>query len=182
MSTIILPEVDLSKRSNAIRKVLSTIAPARQTPAVQRAINAQTYTLAAFQGSQPRDHFRDWRFKTINASFRAGFFEVWVPYSDLKWKLEKCYLHLYETIRRPDPEEKEYLALHCDPQLYKPGVQFQYKCGPHLHPKAAHGPLSASHIALNASHLNEVFASFDSLWTAFESAVTMIKKEVLESS
>ncbi len=182
MSTIILSEADLSKRSTAIRKVLSTLAPERQAPAVARALNGSTYTLAAFQGSKPDDHFRDWRFKSLNALYRAGFFEVWVPYTESKWKLEKCYLHLYETIRRPDPEEKEYLALHCDPQLYKLGAKFQYKCGPHIHPKAAHGPLSGAHIALNASNLNTIFASFDSLWTAFESAVIMIKKEILEAS
>jgi hypothetical protein len=144
--------------------------------------------LASFSGSQPPSDFvRDWRFATPAPNLWGSYSERWVP-ADAKGKyyfLDRAYLQLYRRIRLEDVNEREILALHCDPNEPEEPVDYQgpkhsrYKRGPHIHMSTAEHPMPRSHIALNLGHLTEVLASFDSLSAAIRSAIQMLDDQVI---
>jgi len=144
--------------------------------------------LASFSGLQPpSDLVRDWRFATPVKILWGSYSERWVP-ADTKGRryfLDRAYLHLYRRARREDVNEKEILALHCDPnepdepEEHRGLKHARYKRGPHIHVSTAEQPMPHSHIALNLGELPEVVKSFEKLSGAISSAIQMLTDQVI---
>jgi hypothetical protein len=173
----ILDVEKIPSRAQEIARILAPLAPpSRRIACMRRLLNRQT-VLAAHLGEEPSEPDPDqWRFSTRVPRIRASYYEIWQPV-ERGFCLNRAYLHLY--VRRDQREEKQILALHCDPNELPSQKHYLYKAGPHVHVNAAEDPLHRAHIALNTSNLKDVLRSVGDLTLALKTAVTMVDDQVL---
>jgi hypothetical protein len=164
-------------RTQEIARILAPLAPpSRRIACMRRLLNRQT-ALVAHLGQEPSEPDPDqWRFPTRVPLIRASYYEIWQPVGQ-GFCLNRAYLHLY--VRKDQREEKQILALHCDPNELPSQKHYLYKAGPHVHMSAAEDPLHRAHIALNTSNLTDVLKSVGDLTFALKTAVTMVDDQVL---
>lgn len=149
---------------------------------IQRRSQSSTYIVGVNEGGPPVSDYREWRFSTIWSTLRASYYERWLldeQDSDW-WYLDRAYLHIY--IRDTTTgDDKEYLALHCDPNEPANAEHVEYKKVPHLHIGSIHlretrSPWPHAHVALSRVELN----SMPSIGLVMGWAVKMLAKEVLQ--
>jgi len=170
----------LDKRGQEITKLLGPIAPKGQRLACWKRLLNRQVVFSAYLGPQPTDAEPDlWRFATKISRIRASYHERWLQtdFRQQAFYLERAYLHLY--LRSNLNDEREILALHCDPNEAQTERHFLYKVGPHVHMSTAMNPLQHSHVALNNSNLPEVLSSVPNLTAALKSAIAMVEDQVL---
>lgn len=173
----------LRGRGQQVLQMLQPVARTRRiawSPAPQR----NEFVIAVHSGTKPDTLPRDWRFTTPARRIRGSYWERWIPTNEKRthYYLAQAYLHLYWRASAAE-EERELLALHCDPNEPDDSGQMKhaiYKRGPHIHVMTASQPIPHSHFALNVGHLSDVLASIDSLSGAVSVAVTMIRDQVLD--
>ena len=173
---------DLYGRQEEVRNLLAHLIPLRNQggPTIQYTPGGLTRVLGAHDGSAPISNYRDWRFATSHPDFRANYYEVWAQTDRRHLHLTAAFLTIFQIDRIPQLNEREFLALHAEPETSDQGEGL-YKKGPHLHITLAASLVPpAAHIALNRGHLNDVLASVESLTVALEWAIVMIKDEVLD--
>jgi len=107
------------------------------------------------------------------------YFELWRLTSADQACLYRAYLSLFRTLKQQTDEERELMALHCDPYEPDQAEHAIYKKGPHLHLCTSEIPGPHAHIALNRCHLDEVLGSTGAFTQAFHLALGMISEEVL---
>jgi len=182
----VICEVDMAwlhGRGHEIGRMLSPLTGPRTT-AHDIIASRSEVIIAAFSGLKPITDYRSWRFNTVTNGIHAGYFERWNSADEKRTRfyLDRAYLHLYWQPRALD-DEKELLALHCDPNepedagLLKHAL---YKRGPHIHVSASEQPLPHSHFALNADHLGDVLASAERLSRAVASGMVLVRDQVLD--
>lgn len=177
---LFLTQEDLIKRAPKLRKLLRPLYHMNGGPPAMTLTKKNEYYLgAADTGYQDKLDHRQWRFKTLNKSFYAEYFERWI-YKEAKdiWRLERAYLHIKKIIDHNNLID--YLALHCDPLIMKDENHYIYKVGPHLHIECAEYPIPKSHFALFLIDIEKILASVDDLTEALSTAIQMIKEQVLE--
>ena len=139
--------------------------------------------IIALHGGNPVGAYRDWRFSTVVSWLNGNYFEQWFltdpPRSHRLWYLRRAYLHLY-TLNRSEQTEREFLALHCDPNEAETESHWRYKRGPHLHVKCAPFPFPKAHLALNLGELDQVLSSPDSISAAMAAGITLIRERVID--
>lgn len=153
--------------------------------ACSQTVERNDFVLAVHSGSKPDLAPREWRFTTRVPKMRASYLERWVPTNEKRkrYYLMQAYLHLYWREGPREDDEKEILALHCDPN--EPGdagtrKHALYKRGPHIHVVDSSQPLPHAHFALNVGHLSEVLRSVESLTAAVLSGVNLVRDQVLD--
>jgi hypothetical protein len=123
----------LDKRGQEITKLLGPIAPKGQRLACWKRLLNRQVVFSAYLGPQPTDAEPDlWRFATKISRIRASYHERWLQtdFRQQAFYLERAYLHLY--LRSNLNDEREILALHCDPNEAQTERHFLYKVGPHV--------------------------------------------------
>lgn len=170
----------LAARAQQLTKLLLPIIPSGQRLACRPRFLDRHMVLSAYLGSEPLDLDPNmWRFTTRIPKIRASYYERWVP-TDFRreaYFLERAYLHLY--LRQSQLEEREILALHCDPNEARSERHYRYKAGPHVHVSTAEEPLPHAHFALNNHELENVLGSVSNLTDALKSAIVMVDDQVL---
>jgi hypothetical protein len=168
---IIENEKNILKRIQNIRKLLK--------PIVKRDISAYPKTnnmeilYSAFEQSKTTSDYRATRFRTKNPDYEGNYFERWTKVKINKWKLTQAYLTIYY-------DNKEIVALHCNPDISTKDPIYKYKSGPHIHVNHSNSNISKAHIALNLSNIDAVTENFDDFEKAISNAVIMIKDEIIE--
>lgn len=117
MPIILMKIDDLVSRGQEIRTMLRPISGQEDGPAWDTKSSSREFIIAIHDGAQPSSEYRDWRFSTFVHNFDAMYFELWkrTEEDEKDWYLDKAYLSIY---RRIDwNEEKEFLCLHCDPNI-----------------------------------------------------------------
>ena len=131
---------------------------------------------AAHDGIRSSDDYRGWRFRTTGGLF-CSYSELWKP--DAAWKV--CSLeHAAFTVHMQDIEtrkEREFLGVHCEPQISTPTVSECCKQGPHLHVKA--DGFYKSHLPLDIWWLNNASRDLPTLTRVMKEIMRMIEVEVL---
>jgi hypothetical protein len=176
---IICTEKEIVSRPNQIGRLLLPLV--NKKIAAKRDDNqTQSFIFGAFDGTSPTtSRYKDWRFKTIDTSFKASYFEIWNKDSKDKFILHLAYLTIYKGSRE---NEEEVLALHCDPNEPKASKIHKYKSGPHIHIKhSKEEKFSKAHISLNIGELEKVLNSLTEMETALKNAILMIKDEFINS-
>jgi hypothetical protein len=149
--------------------------------AFHRIASRQAVLFGIFSGPRLDSPIDEWRFTTFVPLIRAAYRERWIPADEKakRYYLEQAYLHLYQ--QSPYGEsERQFLALHCDPNEPDDKPHAMYKQGPHVHVVSAPQPIPHSHFALNLGNLPAVLASVQNLHSALATAVTMLQQQVLE--
>lgn len=182
MSTIIARSDELRSRGQRVQRMLRPMSQQASGPAYQlRLADRGVQVLSAYDGTRPTSEFRQWRFRTKAAGLVAMYFEIWQPRDGrgVEFSLARAYLQLYELVG--PGQEKEILALHCDPDETGDEVARigRYKQGPHLHFVVAGDPFAKAHIALADGQLAEVLRSAASLTESLEGCVRLIQAELL---
>ncbi len=149
--------------------------------AFHRITSRRAVVFGTFSGSLPDLPVDEWRFTTFVPSIRGAYRERWIPVDERgrRYYLELAYLHLYEQLAVGEGE-RQFLALHCDPNEDDESPHAKYKQGPHVHVVTAPQPLPHSHFALNLGDLPRVLSSLHDLQTAFSTAVLLLREQVLE--
>src|SRR5713226_8244772 len=114
---IILTKIDsLASRGQNIRTMLRPISRIKQGPAWEQLAGTNELIIAIHDGSRTTSEFRSWRFSTFVQNLDAMYFELWkrLAKDEKYWYLDKAYLSIYQNINE---REKEFLCLHCDPNL-----------------------------------------------------------------
>jgi hypothetical protein len=172
----------VARRSIYLPKLLQPLIPLKQRLTCRpKTVARNNIILGVHLGSEPSESDPDLiRFATRVPTIRAAYYERWLPMdSDLRmYYLERAYLHLY--LRQGTDNEKEIIALHCDPNEPQTTPHYRYKAGPHLHMSTAPDPLPHCHIALNNADMQTVLGSLANLTDALQLAITMINDQVLE--
>ena len=170
---------ELSQRGDSVRRLLRPISKVGGGPAWGNRTGSGNYIIGTHDGSPPSSDFREWRFATSNSSMRAMYFECWKEYGRDRFYLFQAYLSLFQVDRLKT--EREFIALHCDPDEPDNSPHSTYKKGPHLHILVADHPLPHAHLVLNRGHLEAVLSSPQSLSEAIGSALIMIRDEILDA-
>jgi len=168
---IIETEKNIQKRSQNIRKLLKPIV--KNDIAAYPQINNAEILYSAYEQSKTTSNYKDIRFRTKNPEYEGNYFERWVKVNTNKWKLTQAYLTIYF-------DNREVIALHCDPDISIKDPIYKYKSGPHIHVKHSNTNISKAHIALNLSNIKAVTGNFDDFKNAISDAVIMIKDEIIE--
>jgi hypothetical protein len=175
-----IKEKDLIGRGDEICKLIKPLVGSRRV-AFHRFTSRRRVVFGTFSGPTPDVPVDEWRFATFVPSIRGAYRELWTPSDDSakRYYLEQAYLHLYEQLSVVETE-RQFLALHSDPNESPKSPHAKYKQGPHVHVVTAPQPLPHSHFALNLGDLAGVLSSLDRLHTAFSTAVLMLKEQVLD--
>lgn len=183
MPAIILDTSAIGHRMADCRSLLAPLTEDANKggPAIQRRTRERRIAYAAHGGSPPGD-IRLWRFPTFHHDFFASYIEVWHPVDQPEgdYFLNSIALTLFR-VYRPGREEREFIALHCEPNE-EPGpaaAQNIYKRSPHIHVEAAENPIPKSHLTLAHPFLAEVLASEVALFRTIGLAIEMLRDEVL---
>lgn len=173
-------EQELIGRGDQIRKLVQPLV-GKGRVAFGRITTRQSVLFGAFSGSRPDLPIDEWRFTTFVPSIRGAYYERWIPVDERakRYSLELAYLHLYEQLAT-SRSERQFLALHCDPNEPDAAPHARYKQGPHVHVVSAPQPLPHSHFALNLANLPQVLSSMIQLHAAFSTAVMMLQDQVLQ--
>jgi hypothetical protein len=182
----VICEVDsdwLLGRGQKVADMLTPLGGTRRLAHAVLGLRNET-VIPVYSGTRPTFEYRDWRFGTTVMGIRGSYFERWIPSDEKRTRfyLDRAYLHLYWQLRAQD-DEKELLALHCDPNETDdagPLRHAHYKRGPHIHVSASEYPLPHSHFALNATQLDEILSSAERLSEAFSSGVVLVRDQVLD--
>jgi len=169
----------LFHRETNIRKMLRPLTLHPSNPACSRSpLFGGDIAIGAYDGSLRGGVIRDWRFSTRAAQISANYYEIWKQLTGKpgRFYLYQAYLTLFEKLGPTN--EKELIALQCDPQEYKIAPTI-YKKGPHIHVSAAFAPIDKAHIALNLGHLDEVIVNVDNLMEALKRSIEMIRDEIV---
>lgn len=97
--------------------MLQPISGQKHGPAWEPIVSSRDFIISIHDGARPKSEYRDWRFSTFVHDFHAMYFEHWkrTEKDEKYWYLDRAYLSIY---RRIDwNEEKEFLCLHCDPNI-----------------------------------------------------------------
>ena len=116
------------------------------------------------------------RFKTVNLSFSASYYEIWEKVLDTKqdYYLNRIYFHIYLS-----KLDKEYLLLHTDP-LDNDLTHGIYKRSPHLHIKySTDDIISHAHFALNINDYDTALSSLSEINKCFENHINMLAHQIL---
>jgi len=107
---------DLVSRGNNIRIILQPISTQKYELAWNIISSTREFIIAIHDGARPTSDYRDWRFSTFIPNFHAMYFELWkrTVEDEKNWYLDRAYLSIYLRIQR---DEKEFLCLHCDPNI-----------------------------------------------------------------
>jgi len=172
---IVINEDELRRRTRAVQNLLRTLARNAVPCQFARGLYNGGKVIAAHDGNNLQEHYRAWKFRTINPKVWCSYHELWKPISGKQdWFLYQSYLSLF--MHAEDFHLKEIICLHCDPQE----EQNRFKKGPHLHIVAAEHPISRSHFPLNYSHLDEILSDCHSLMDAIGNGVQILRNEVVE--
>jgi hypothetical protein len=124
-------------------------------------------------------NLRQARHRTRRPDIFLNYFESWSVGRDAdQYLLNKAYMHLDEPLMNGD--DKEVLALHCDPDIAVAEVAYTYKRGPHFHISSDRPNFSKAHIATCVTNLEHTCSSLESLSEAFAAMVLMVSDEFLE--
>jgi hypothetical protein len=117
MPFILMKRDGLASRGQNIRKLLQPISRQKDGPAWEIKASSSGLVIATHDGAQPTSEYRDWRFSTFVRNFNGMYFERWMrnEEDEESWYLERAYLSIYQHIDWN--EEKEFLCLHCDPNI-----------------------------------------------------------------
>lgn len=169
---ILMIEKDIrSRMNNPIRKLLK--------PLTSQLVNATSDATAEpgsivigvkGQGIKSSNKSADWRFRIKNGIYSANYTEIWVSDNSF-FGLKSAYLSIF------DENDKELLALHCDPRESKSSSLYKYKCGPHVHISHSIPRIKKAHIALNLSDFDKIVSDITLLDTALARGIQMIADE-----
>ena len=116
------------------------------------------------------------RFKTINPTFTACYYEIWEKVANTKqdYYLNRIYFHIYLS-----ELDKEYLLLHTDP-LDNDVTHGIYKRSPHLHIKCSvDNIISHAHFALNINDYDIALSSLTEINKCFQNHIEMLAHQIL---
>jgi len=169
---ILMVEKDIrSRMNNPIRKLLK--------PLTSQLVNATSDATAEpgsivigvkGQGIKSSNKSADWRFKIKNGIYSANYTEIWVA-DNTHFGLKSAYLSIF------DENDKELIALHCDPREPKTSGFYKYKCGPHVHISHSTPKIKKAHIALNLSDFEKIIGDINLLDKALAKGIQMIADE-----
>lgn len=175
MTSIILGQVELSKRRMAIEKLFKPIARSRRVDVSTRptpskfviALGADTF------GTQ----LRKARLPSKVGHLFINYYEIWVSEDGgVSYSLEKAYMHL-DQASQDGRKDDEILAIHCDPCTSRSDAQYPFKRGPHMHISSRIGSLNKAHIALCLTNVDNVCSNAQALTDALKEIVAMIDGE-----
>ena len=136
MAIIQMKVSELGSRGEDVRTMLQPISKLEYGPAWERKSNPGGIIIAVHDGANPTSDYRNFRFSTFVHNFQAMYFELWrrTEENEQYWYLDKAYLSIYRLI---DRQEKEFLCLHCDPNISKLEEQekIRNRAGIHLNKK-----------------------------------------------
>ena len=116
------------------------------------------------------------RFKTINSSFTASYYEIWEKIATTKqdYHLNRIYFHIYLS-----DLDREYILLHTDP-LDNDKTHGIYKRSPHLHIKHTNDDIiSHAHFALNINDYDKALSSLEEINNCFQNHIEMLANQIL---
>jgi hypothetical protein len=181
----------VGKRCQKIKEILRPIAFDYQKLCVapQGGKSARFIVVAKDHTSPQAGRYDEMRFRTIytkDISVNAMYHEIWDKIDDKSYYLDRAYLHFYIIDKTlPEPAEKEFCLLHCDPNEPDDAAHAKYKQSLHLHIECSDASWPhcdvwpRAHIALNNGYLGDVLKDINSLTNAMKEAILMLKEEVL---
>ncbi len=180
MPKLRLERDEFASRLPIVRRVLACLSPDKRGPACE-IVNMpdECIAIGVYTGLRPSSVIREWRFPTKIKGVRANYYEIWRPLmvrGQPSFFLHQAYLTLFQ--KESPNNEKELLALHCDPDEPDSRTAL-YKRGPHVHIKAAAQPIPKAHFALAKGQLDQVLSNVSSLTNFLAMGVQMIDDEVL---
>jgi hypothetical protein len=167
-------------RRNSIKHLIAPLLPAMANAIVEQiGLNRDYYTVGAIpRGRSPSSYLNpeDPIVPTRIPNIHVNYYETW-SVSEIadKYSLEKAYMHFYYLVRA---EQKQILALYCDPAMHASEAHYRYKRGPHFHVEGGTPDFSRAHVSLCLSDHTLGGSSLGSLMTTFGNAVHMISKEI----
>lgn len=168
-----------SSRGKQVKNLIKNVAhDGNRIQFINKSIGGRAFVIAISDTFETGNEFASWRFKTYVPEFHAMYYEVWIPFEEDIYFLERAYFHLYKTKQRR-LEEEEYILLHCDVSESDDTEHAKYKQSPHLHIKSAEQPLPHSHFALNNCDLENTLSSLEKLDFALSEAIQMLDNQVL---
>jgi hypothetical protein len=180
---------DLKERTQLIKKMLRPLV-LKNKLFVQPVSKGDEYVASVRDTYQSTtNQYTESRFKTFVPDLQATYYERWYKtYQGKKEKfyLDRAYLHFYIIDKTlPEPAEKEFCLLHCDPNEPDDAAHAKYKQSLHLHIECSDASWPhcdvwpRAHIALNNGYLGDVLKDINSLTNAMKEAILMLKEEVL---
>jgi hypothetical protein len=180
--TVIIVEGDALyyKRRNSIKHLIAPLLPDISNTVVEQiGLNRDYYTVGPIpRGSNPSSFLNpeDPVVHTQIPNVFINYYEMWgASEAGNNYFLERAYMHFHYATRG---EQKQILALHCDPAMHQDESHYRYKRGPHFHVEGGNPDLSRAHVSLCLSDDALGGSDLISLMTTFRDAVSMIRKEI----